>query len=169
MLNTLGDQIVSEDLYRDAFLLSHLARSIFQASCAAVTARQGRPSRMTPSSCAVDPQFMQEYGDQDTMEMLGRLYRRVATEIGSPEEADRRIEQLIPATAAGLAFDLVGMISGAAPSAKLIGGKFSNPAMIDYLKGEPGACPKPSKLFFVVGALGIVAGGIGVGWALSKA
>lgn len=164
----LGDQIVSPDLYRNALLLSHLARSILSSSCAAVEARQGRLQDRNPQSCAADPKFMASFGDRDTMAMLGRLYRNIAVTIGASEEAELRIEDLIPATAAGLAFDMVGMITGLPPGAKIVGNRFPNPSFVDFLTIEGPGTQKPSKLPIVLGVAGVVVGGLAVGWALSK-
>ena len=165
----LGDQVVSPEIYRDALLLSHLARSVFDSSCATVEARQGRLEERNAETCAADPRFMSSFGDRDTMAQLGRLYRSIAVEIGATEEANRRIEDLIPAAAAGFSFDLVGMITGLPPAAKIVGDRFTNPSLIDFLSIDaPLDCPKPSKLPIVLGVLGVVVGGLGVGWALSK-
>lgn len=168
-MHQLGDQIVSAGLYKDALLLSHLARSVLGASCAAVEKQIGRRlAERNVESCAADPRFMSSFGDQDTMDQLARLYRKIAIEIGATDQAQLELESMIPAAAAGHAFDLVGMISGLSPSAKIVAERFKNPFMIDFLAIDGPGAEKPSKVPMVLGALGIVAGGIAVGWALSR-
>lgn len=166
----LADQVVSAGLYNDALLLSHLARSVLSASCAAVETKLGRRLKdRNAQSCAADPRFMAAFGDQDTMEQMARLYRRIAVEIGATAEAQLQLESMIPATAAGRAFDLVGMISGQAPHAKIVSERFKNPFMVDFLAADgPGTRQKASKVPLVLGAIGVVVGGVAVGWALTK-
>lgn len=169
-MHQLGDQVVSAQLYKDALLLSHLARSILVSSCAAVEKKLGRRLEdRSPESCVVEPRFMAVNGDQDTMDQLARLYRKIAVEIGATGESQLQVESMFPATAAGRAFDLVGMIFGQSPNAEIRSFKFENPTMVDHLTREgAGTCKKPSMLPAVLGGLGIIAGGIAVGWALSR-
>lgn len=163
----LSDQLVSPGLYRDALLLSHLARSIFAASCKAAI-EQGITPSGTVESCAVEPRFMASFGDVDTMAQLGRLYRRVATDIGAVDKVNVRIEELLPAIAAGEAFDLVGNIVGVPPAARITGDPHANPFMIDFLSLPSARAAKTSKMPLILGAIGVVAGGIAVGWALTR-
>lgn len=168
-MSMLGDQVFSPEMYQDALLLSHLARSVLSASCAAVEATQGRLDERNPTTCAADPRAMAAFGDRDTMAMLGRLYRKIALTIGATDEVDRRIEEMIPATTAGLSFDLVGMITGLAPRARIVGDRFTDPSIVDFLSIEgPGTAPKASKVPLILGFIGVVAGGLAVGWALSR-
>ncbi len=165
----LGDQLISPELYQDALLLSHLARSVFSASCSAARARGiDIGDRPTAESCAVDPRFMAAFGDRDTMAQLGRLFRKVASTIGASDQANLRIEEMIPATAAGHAFDLVGMIEGLPPGAKIVADRFERPSFVDFLAVEAPVVPRASRLPIVFGVLGVVAGGLAVGWALSR-
>jgi hypothetical protein len=165
----LGDQVISPELYQEALLLSHLARSVFGASCAAARARGvDIGDRPTAESCAVDPRFMEAFGDRDTMAQLGRLYRKIAADIGASDQANLRIEEMIPSTAAGHAFDLVGMIEGRSPQAKIVADRFQQPSFVDFLAVEGPVTPKSSKLPIAFGVLGVIAGGLAVGWALSK-
>lgn len=165
----LGDQVISPGLYRDALLLSHLARSIFSASCKAAIA-QGIVPTGTVESCAVEGRLMASFGDRDTMAQLGRLYRRVATDIGATDKLRIRIEDLTPAIAAGEAFDLVGNIVGVPPSARITGDPHANPFMIDFLTlPGPGTVAKSSSVPLIgILAVGVVVAGIAVGWTLTR-
>lgn len=163
MIRTLGDQEISPDLYKDALVLSHLARSVLAASCNAVARHTGQPPlQRTPAGCAADPKFMTEFGDRDTLETMARLYQRVAASIGEPEEAVRRLDLLVPATAAGYAFDLVGMIDGIAPALALVGPRETNPLMVQYLAAGPRA-PETKKSIAAPVAIAVAALAIGVG------